>query len=60
MRSSIRFEPEGLSSGRLLYVQIWYTSVLKKSQLDVNYVFFICLLLVAQHVSGNHVPIIRN
>ena len=24
------------------------------------FVFFICLLIVAQHVSGNHVPIIRS
>jgi len=31
-----------------------------KNQLDVNFVFFISLLIVAQHVSGNHVPIIRN
>jgi len=35
-------------------------SVDKKNQLDVTFVFFISLLLVAQHVSGNHVPIIRN
>ena len=32
----------------------------KKNQLDVTFVFFISLLLVAQHVSGNHVPIIRS
>jgi len=32
----------------------------KKNQLDVNFVFFISLLIVAQHVSGNHVPIIRS
>jgi hypothetical protein len=31
----------------------------KKNQLDVTSVFFISLLLVAQHVSGNHVPITR-
>ena len=31
----------------------------KKNQLDVTFVFFISLLIVAQHVSGNHVPIIR-
>ena len=35
----------------------WY-SVDKKNQLDVTFVFFISLLIVAQHVSGNHVPII--
>jgi hypothetical protein len=35
-------------------------SVDKKSQLDVTFVLFISLLLVAQHVSGNHVPIIRS
>jgi len=32
----------------------------KKNQLDVTFVFFISLLLVAQYVSGNHVPIIRS
>jgi len=32
----------------------------KINQLDVTFVFFISLLLVAQHVSGNHVPIIRS
>jgi len=32
----------------------------KKNQLDVTFVFFISLILVAQHVSGNHMPIIRN
>jgi hypothetical protein len=35
-------------------------SVDKKNLLDVTFVFFIPLLLVAQHVSGNHVPIIRS
>jgi hypothetical protein len=34
-------------------------SVDKKNQLDVTF-FFISLLIVAQHVSGNHVPIIRS
>ena len=33
---------------------------IKKNQLNVTFVFFISLLLVAQHVSGNHVPIIRS
>ena len=32
----------------------------KKNELDVTFVFFISLLIVAQHVSGNHVPIIRS
>ena len=32
----------------------------KKNQLDVTFVFIISLLLVPQHVSGNHVPIIRS
>ena len=32
----------------------------KKNQLDVIFLLFISLLLVAQHVSGNHVPIIRS
>jgi len=31
-------------------------SVDKKNQIDVTFVFFISLLLAAQHVSGNHVP----
>jgi len=31
-------------------------SVDKKIQLDVTFVFFISLVIVAQHVSGNHVP----
>jgi len=35
-------------------------SVDKKNLLDVTFVLFIPLLLVAQHVSGNHVPIIRS
>ena len=35
-------------------------SVDKINQLDVNFVFFISLLIVAQHVSGNHVPNIRS
>ena len=35
-------------------------SVDKEDQLDVTFVFFISLLLVAQHVSGNHVPIFRS
>ena len=35
-------------------------SVDKKNQLDVTFVFFISLIIVAQHVSGNHVPIIRS
>ena len=35
-------------------------SVDKKTQLDVTFVFFISLLIVAQHVSGNDVPIIRS
>ena len=35
-------------------------SVDKKNELDVTFVFFISLLIVAQHVSGNHVPIIRS
>ena len=35
-------------------------SVDKINQLDVAFEFFISLLLVAQHVSGNHVPIIRS
>jgi hypothetical protein len=32
----------------------------KENQLEVTFVYFISLLLVAQHVSGNHVPIIRS
>ena len=36
------------------------TTVDKRSQLDVTFVVFISLLLVAQHVSCNHVPVIRS
>jgi len=35
-------------------------SVDKKNQLMSLFVFFISLLIVSQHVSGNHVPIIRS
>ena len=35
-------------------------SVDKNNQLDVTFVFFISLLIVAQHVSGNYVPIIMS
>jgi hypothetical protein len=35
-------------------------SVDKKNQLDVTFVYFISLLIVAQHVSGNNVSIIRS
>ena len=37
-----------------------YFCVDKKNQLDVTFVFLISLLIVAQHVSGNRVPIIRS
>ena len=43
-----------------LFVAKAINSVDKKSQLDVNFIFFISFLIVAQHVSGNHVPIIRS
>ena len=41
-------------------IELSHISVDKKNRLDVTFVFFISLLLVAQHVSGNHVPIIRS
>ena len=42
-------------------IHILYTECVdKKNQLDVTFVFFISLLIIAQHVSGNHVPIIRS
>jgi len=41
-------------------VKNMHFSVDKKNQLDFTFVFFISLLLVAQHVSGNHVSIIRS
>ena len=43
-----------------VFIQSTCHSVDKKNQLDVTFVFFISLLIVAQHVSGNHVPIIRS
>ena len=58
------FSEDGVSSlsGRnWISVHIWdetqtrkYFSVDKKNQLDVIFVFFIFLLIVAQHVSGVH------
>ena len=49
-------------SGDLRFAQVDFplSGVDKKNQLDVTFVFFISLLIVAQHVSGNHVPIIRS
>ena len=48
-------------NGILEYRELKKTfSVDKKNQLDVTFGFFISLLIVAQHVSGNHVPIIRS
>ena len=44
----------------MLIIQYHVVSVDKKNQLGVTCVFFISLLLVAQHVSGNRVPIIRS
>jgi len=43
-----------------LYIKYIVSSVDKKNQQDVTFVFFISLLIVVQHVSGNHVPIIRS
>jgi len=43
-----------------LKARLLIDSMDKKNQLDVTFVFFISLLIVAQHVSGNHVPIIRS
>ena len=45
---------------RVLFDKLLGLCVDKKNQLDATFVFFISLLLVAQHVSGNHVPIIRS
>jgi hypothetical protein len=45
--------PEGGETGTKMCMD-------KKNQLDVTLVFFNSLLLVAQHVSGNHVPITRS
>jgi len=39
---------------RFLQYEVLEVSVDKKNQLDVTFVFFISLLLVAQHASGNH------
>jgi len=43
----------------MLIIQYHVMSVDKENQLGVTFVFFISLLIVAQHVSGNHMPIIR-
>ena len=42
------------------FINYIWLSVDKKNQLDVTFVFFISLLIIAQYVSGNHVPIIRS
>ena len=39
----------------IICLKIPELNVDKKNQLDVTFVFFISLLIVAQHVSGNHV-----
>jgi len=56
-----------LVKGRLtgLVTDVWVTvhrnSVWVRNQLDVTYVLsFITPLQVAQHVSGNHVPIFKS
>ena len=46
--------------GRKIMDRAQRTDVDKKNQLDVTFCIFISLLIVAQHVSGNHVPIIRS
>ena len=53
------------SSIRTAKSDVWLTvhrnRVWKRNQLDVTFVLsFITPLQVAQHVSGNHVPIIRS
>ena len=47
-------------SERTVIADWHYCSVDKKKQLDVTFLFIISLLVVFQHVSGNHVPIIRS
>jgi hypothetical protein len=45
----------------VIAVELPMSSVDKKNQLDVTFfVFFISLLIVPQHVSGNRVPFIRS
>jgi len=48
--------------GRVIHfeLKVPLLGVDKKNQLDVTFVFFISLLIIAQHVSGKHVPIIRS
>ena len=53
-------EEEGMTERTRLPNTAIVFSVDKKNRLDVNFVFFISLLIVAQHVSGNHVPIVRS
>jgi len=45
---------------RLLTFFFIHVCLTNRLKLDVTFVFFISLLIVAQHVSGNHVPIIRS
>ena len=44
------------------YIEYIYPGLvwIRKTNLMTLFVFFISLLIVAQHVSGNHVPIIRS
>jgi len=49
------------SSKWFVQSRLKYSSVVKKNQIDVTFfVLFIYLLIVAQHISGNHVPIVRS
>ena len=45
-----------VSSNESILCLVW----IRKTNYMSLFVFFISLLIVAQHVSGNHVPIIRS
>ena len=56
----VRFLVLPHSAPTYTYTYLRFFCVDKKNQLDVTFCIFISLLIVAQHVSGNHVPIIRS
>jgi hypothetical protein len=59
--NSVRVKYKRVSRKQEVFsVLLSFGCVDEKNQLDVTFEFFISLLLVAQHVSGNHVPIIRS
>jgi hypothetical protein len=59
---AVSVEKEEMKGGRSdVWLIVHRNSVrIRKTNKMLLFVFFISLLIVAQHVSGNHVPIIRS